>query len=64
MLGHLQKNHSTPGTNCPVFFALGDELLGSVSARLIGTTLEDGNVLCEAFSLNGRFSLQWAQVAR
>jgi hypothetical protein len=33
-------------------------------ARLIGTTLGDGNVLCEGFSRNGRFSLQWAQVAR
>jgi hypothetical protein len=33
-------------------------------ARLKGTTLGHGNVLCEGFSRNGRFSLQWAQVAQ
>lgn len=33
-------------------------------ARLKGTTLGQGNVLFEGFSRNGRFSLQWAQVAR
>src|SRR5271170_5699343 len=33
-------------------------------ASLKGITLGDGNVLCEGFSRNGRFSLHWAQVAR